>query len=741
MSDATRRLAVRLSVDGAQQAKRAIAEVGESCDRAMKRIVSGAEGASRALSLLGPVLAGLSVGALVGFARRAVDAVGGLGELADQLGVSTDALQAFRFAAVEVGLRNEELARGLAALTRRIGDAATGGREAESAFRRIGVSFLDAAGNARATEGVLADIADRIAAVENPAERARIATEIFGDRLGQRLIPFLAQGREWLERMTAEALRFSQIADAELITRADQASDRIAKLSSAFSTLATNLLASVAPALSAVADQIGRVAFGVPVSEQIGRLEARRADLLRAREAGGGVVFSQDATRRALEERGLASPLRVTVADVDRELAEIDRQLEALRQRNAQFEQRAREIVEGRTRTGANEAELRRQRAAEDIAALRETLDQRVRIEREYQERLDRIRRAVEAGAVEPAERQRLETEALRARDEALKRVEQRTRTTVSAEEKRLDTLRRQVELAGVAEERERFVAERIAGLTGTQRAEAERLAGALFDLQQARKAEAEALQQAGRLYDETRTPLERYVAALERLAELRPVLERRFGATGADEIIGRRAQTLLDELKKAEQKTAEVDDVARQLGLTFESAFEGAIVRGRSFGDVLKGIEQDLLRLGTRKLVTEPLLALFNSALGGITGGGGISGLFSGLGSFLAGLFHEGGEVGRAAVPRRRVPALAFAGAPRLHNGWFRPDEFPAILQRGEVVVPKREAGRAFGPANVVINITTPDAESFRASQGQIAAAMARSLQRAAEPVSRVVP
>ena len=118
-------------------------------------------------------------------------------------------------------------------------------------------------------------------------------------------------------------------------------------------------------------------------------------------------MFSQDATRRALEERGLARPVTVTVAEIDRELAELDRRLAELRQRNAQFEERAREIVEGRTRTGANEAELRRQRAAEDIASLRETFDARLRIEREYQERLDRIRRAAEAGAVDPAERQR----------------------------------------------------------------------------------------------------------------------------------------------------------------------------------------------------------------------------------------------------------------------------------------------------------------------------------------------
>jgi hypothetical protein len=118
MSDATRRLSVRLSVDGAQQARQELTRTGETGDQAFQRIVSGAQGASRALSLLGPALSALSVGALANFARRAVDAVGGLGELADQVGVSTDALQAFRFAAVEVGLRNEELERGLATLIR-----------------------------------------------------------------------------------------------------------------------------------------------------------------------------------------------------------------------------------------------------------------------------------------------------------------------------------------------------------------------------------------------------------------------------------------------------------------------------------------------------------------------------------------------------------------------------------------------------------------------------------------------
>jgi hypothetical protein len=726
MADAIRRFLLRLSVDGAQQARSEFDRLGEQGDRAFQRIVSGAQFASRALSLLAPVLSALSAVALANFVKRSVDAVGGLGELADTVGVSTDALQAFQFAATQVGLRNEDLERGLAALTRRISEAAVDGGKAEEAFRKIGVAFLDTSGNARATEGVLADIADRIAAIESPAERARIATEIFGDRLGQRLIPFLAQGRQKLEELIAEALRYGVVVDGELIAKADEASDRIARLGDAFGRLGRRIAAEAAPPLIAFANALERVVFGAPLTEQIAQLERERAD----------ITARLEAARRAgtfeIVDPFTGGVTQMLPSGLEDELRTVEERLRVLREQNQRYEQRAREILEGKTRGGANEAELRRQRAAEDIARLRETFDARLRIEREYQERLERIRRAVESGAIDPGQRQELETQALQARDEALQKLTKTTTSAASAEERRIEALRRQVELTALVDERERFVAEKVAGLTGVQRVEAEQLANVLFDLQRARQEENQALSETARLYEETRTPIERYIDALERLGQLRPALELRFGAEQANEIISRRAQTLVDELDRAERQTNQVDDVARQLGLTFESAFENAITRGQDFSSVLRGIEQDLLRLGTRKLVTEPLLAFFNSALKGVFGEGGVSGLFSGLGSFFAGLFHEGGIVGEAMVPHRRVPALAFAGAPRLHNGWLRPDEYPAILQRGEMVVPKREAGRNFGAVTVTINVNTPDVEGFRASQGQIAASMARSLQRA---------
>lgn len=306
---------------------------------------------AQTIPLVGTALAGLSVAGIVTLIRGAVDAVGGLGELADQAGVSTDALQVLNYASTQVGVSAEEMQRGLAALTRRIADAASGEKEAEEAFKRLGVRFAETSGAARPTERVLLDLADRMQAITNPTERAALATSVFGDRIGQRMIPLLRTGREGLEAMAAQAVAFGAVADADLIAKADEAADKIAGLQSSFGSLARNLIAQVAPALSVVADGLNRIITGRTLAEQRTMLVTNQAQLraqletLQAEQAGPQMSA---APRRGTIQRGLvgtargqtgqdrtsiAAELRQQLSEVDAELAALDAQAEAARKR------------------------------------------------------------------------------------------------------------------------------------------------------------------------------------------------------------------------------------------------------------------------------------------------------------------------------------------------------------------------------------------------------------------------
>ena len=85
-------------------------------------------------------------------------------------------------------------------------------------------------------------------------------------------------------------------------------------------------------------------------------------------------------------------------------------------------------------------------------------------------------------------------------------------------------------------------------------------------------------------------------------------------------------AGELFDEKKRIEDNTAsleEQNEAVQDLGFTFSSAFEDAIVNGNRLRDVLKGILKDIIRIAVRKAITEPLGNALGSFFGSIGTGG----------------------------------------------------------------------------------------------------------------------
>ena len=100
-------------------------------------------------------------------------------------------------------------------------------------------------------------------------------------------------------------------------------------------------------------------------------------------------------------------------------------------------------------------------------------------------------------------------------------------------------------------------------------------------------------------------------------------ILERELDARG------RMTGALSDyERKQAETRESakETKSMAKDLGMTFSSAFEDAIVKGKKFSEVLQGIAEDILRIAVRRQITEP----FVDALGSKDFGAAIGNLFN---------------------------------------------------------------------------------------------------------------
>lgn len=228
------------------KARAALGSFTASANRSLATVDKSFAMVSRAASSFGLAL---GAGAAVSFVKSTIDTVGALGEQAEQLGISTDALQEYQAMALQSGVKAEQMDAAIAKLSRTIGDAAEGSDMAIRAFDRLGVGILDAGGNLRSTEAVTRDIADAIAKIEDPARRAQAMFDLFG-RSGQKLLPILSQGAAGMDAMAEAARRSGLVVDRELIKRFDTVSDRVAVLGKQIVVFSAETLDTLGQAMS-----------------------------------------------------------------------------------------------------------------------------------------------------------------------------------------------------------------------------------------------------------------------------------------------------------------------------------------------------------------------------------------------------------------------------------------------------------------------------------------------------------
>lgn len=164
------------------------------------------------------------------------------------------------------------------------------------------------------------------------------------------------------------------------------------------------------------------------------------------------------------------------------------------------------------------------------------------------------------------------------------------------------------------------------------------------------------------------------------------------------------------------------LDQVTQQFGRSLSRSLASGIAQGRSLEDVLRNVGQRLIEIALRSAfrpIENAIGGGISSLLRGVTGlvtgslGGGFAGPVS--------AFAEGGVINAPlAFPLGR--GLGLAGE--------RGAEAILPLSRG----PDGRLGIAAaggGAVLVTMNITTPDAESFRRAEAQVSAALARAVAR----------
>lgn len=158
-----------------------------------------------------------------------------------------------------------------------------------------------------------------------------------------------------------------------------------------------------------------------------------------------------------------------------------------------------------------------------------------------------------------------------------------------------------------------------------------------------------------------------------------------------------RNAKPAVDEFTEAQKQAQKA---ANEVAGAVKDALGGLIRDLISGKDASEALSNALGRVAD-KLLQISLDNLFSGF-----GGGGKGGLLGGF--LIPGILHSGGVAGRDGYGHgRAVSPSVFSGAKRYHSGGvagLQPGEIPAILQRGEVVLPK--GSRLGGPQQVVVRV-----------------------------------
>lgn len=571
---------------------------------------------------LAGLTATLTAGAFASFVKGGIDAADTLGKVSERVGVAVESLSALQYAASLSDLSNEQLAQGLTKLAKGAADTAAGTGEAQSAFRALGVSVKDSQGNLRGTEELLLDLADKFAGIEKGSGKTALALRIFGES-GAALLPFLNQGRAGFEALRKEAERLGIIVSTETAKAAEQFNDNLTRLAAASSGAKFALAESLLPALTRVSERMtevvrngeGLIAFFGAFKELSPFSDLQRAqkelteltDRILSNEARLGRVGDSsfgDAARSALSQR----------IDADKARAEeLIKLLRVLRGETNALGDPVAQRPAAQQRAPALPGDDSERKRGEAFIAM---LDKRLLALRENEFAVLRLE-AAESKVTAAAGPRIAQLEALTLSMQKQKEAQQANAAAIEAEAARRENalqslgdyireLNNEASVATMSNSQRQLTLKLLelerAGVSATSRE---------YQIYKQQLQDAIDVSDTAKIVDDVRTPLEKYTQTVERLDEL--LQKGRLDFETYARAVRKAEEGLLGTSKAAK----DVDDIAQQLGLTFSSAFEKAVLDGGKLRDVIKGLGRDIAQIVLRKTVTEPLAKKITGVLG----------------------------------------------------------------------------------------------------------------------------
>lgn len=226
--------------------------------RAEKRLRDMEKTAKQVGTVIGTALSAAAIG-LTAMVKHAIDAADSMRDLSIRVGVSTETLSAYGYAASQTGTDIEVLSKGLKVLAKNVADGLNPTNEYAKVFKALGIELLDSDKRLRSLDSLLPEIADRFKVMEDGTTKAALAQSLFG-RAGLELTEMLNQGSAGLAEFTARAEALGIVVDSQTAAAADEFNDTLGDLKAVSQGYALHLAKELLPDLQSLADSFTNTA-------------------------------------------------------------------------------------------------------------------------------------------------------------------------------------------------------------------------------------------------------------------------------------------------------------------------------------------------------------------------------------------------------------------------------------------------------------------------------------------------
>ena len=207
-----------------------------------------------------------AVGIAVGVSTARIDK---LVKTSEKLGVGTEFLQKFRFAAEQVGIRSETADMALQRFSRRVAEARKGTGEAKDTLNALGIALFDSAGQARDIEDVMLDVSDAMANTEDASELVRQSFKFF-DSEGVALVALMKNGSEAMQEFFTDAENLGAVLSTDAAKGVADFADEFTRVKTAIRGVMDQFTAGLAPVLEKISEDFAQ--FIIDTNAEIEKL-------------------------------------------------------------------------------------------------------------------------------------------------------------------------------------------------------------------------------------------------------------------------------------------------------------------------------------------------------------------------------------------------------------------------------------------------------------------------------------